>query len=264
MPGGPPEQLIVAISGDIASGKSTVSRAVAEALGLPWMSTGDLQRKVAEERGITTLELNRQAETDRSVDDAIDDRLRDIARDDASLVIDSRLAWHFVPQAVKVHLVVDLSVAADRALGRGRVAAEEYQTHDEAVEGVRDRVRSERLRFTKLYDVDIGRLRNYDVVVDTSAATSDAIVEHVLDFVARWKRGDVAPAPELFLSPRRLQPSSEHNPNATVVADAISVVYTAPDFFAVGGLPLVEAAVRADATLVPATLVSEGEVSGVG
>jgi predicted cytidylate kinase len=256
------EHLIVAISGDIASGKSTVSRAVAEALDLPWMSTGDLQRKVAEERGITTLELNKLTENDTSVDDAIDGRLRDLAVADEPLVIDSRLAWHFIPQAIKVHLVVDLSVAADRALARGKVAAEEYATHAEAVESVRARVRSERLRFSTLYNVDIGRLRNYDVVVDTSAAASNDIVERVLDFIARRVRGEVATVPELYLSPQRLLQGAAADADAA--ADTINVVYTAPDFFAVGGFPLVEAALRAGETLVPATLLREGEVVGLG
>jgi predicted cytidylate kinase len=256
------EHLIVAISGDIASGKSTVSRAVAEALSLPWMSTGDLQRKVAEERGITTLELNRLTETDTSVDDAIDGRLRDLGRADEPLVIDSRLAWHFIPQAIKVHLVVELSVAADRAVARGKVAAEEYATHSEAVESVRARVRSERLRFSTLYNVDIGRLRNYDVVVDTSAAGSEEICEQILDFVARRVHGDVATTPELHLSPKRLLPSA--HPDASAAPDAISVYYAAPDFFVVGGVPLVDAARRAGATLVPATLLGEGEVGGLG
>jgi predicted cytidylate kinase len=259
------EHLIVAVSGDVASGKSTVSRAVAEALGLRWMSTGDLQRKAAEQRGITTLELNRLAETDRSFDDAIDSMLKDLARADEPLVIDSRLAWHFIPQAIKVHLVVDLDVAADRAVGRGKVAAEEYATHREAVASVRERVRSERQRFSKLYNVDIGRLHNYDVVVDTSAASSDEIVEHVLDFVARRVRGDVATVPELYLSPRRLRPSAHPDaPDATTATDAISVFYVAPDFYVVGGLPLVDAAVRADATLVPAILSGEGELRAIG
>jgi AAA domain len=106
------EPLKLAVSGELGSGKSSVSALVAEQLDARRVSTGEAQRQIAAARGITTLELNRLSEDDPSVDDEIDSVFRSLAQSPDSLVVDSRLAWHFLPAAFKVHLVVDPEVGA--------------------------------------------------------------------------------------------------------------------------------------------------------
>ncbi len=55
------DNVVIAFAGPIGSGKSTVSAAIAEALGLPRASFGDYVRSVAKQRGLTqdreTLQL---------------------------------------------------------------------------------------------------------------------------------------------------------------------------------------------------------------
>ena len=64
--------LRITIAGDIGSGKSTVAKKIAEAVGLEPLSTGSIQRQLAQARGLTVLELNRVAEEDATVDKEID------------------------------------------------------------------------------------------------------------------------------------------------------------------------------------------------
>ncbi|PIN81309.1 cytidylate kinase, partial [Candidatus Woesearchaeota archaeon CG10_big_fil_rev_8_21_14_0_10_32_9] len=63
----------ITISGNLGSGKSTVAKMLAKDLGYSHYSTGDFMRKMAEERGITLLELGKIAENDSSIDYELDD-----------------------------------------------------------------------------------------------------------------------------------------------------------------------------------------------
>ena len=47
-----------------------------DALGARRVSTGEAQRQIAAQRGISTLELNRLAETDPTIDEEIDSVFR--------------------------------------------------------------------------------------------------------------------------------------------------------------------------------------------
>ena len=120
----------ISIAGDIGSGKSTIAKAVAARIGVEPLSTGGIQRQLAAARGINTLELNRLAEADPSIDQKIDDYLR--ALPDGPLVVESRMAWHFVPGTCRVFLYILPAAAAERILGASR-SDESYRHMEEAI-----------------------------------------------------------------------------------------------------------------------------------
>ncbi len=64
---------VIAISGQAASGKTTVARELANRLNYRFVSIGELFRRIAVERGVSLLELHRIAETDFSIDRAVDE-----------------------------------------------------------------------------------------------------------------------------------------------------------------------------------------------
>ncbi len=234
----------VVINGDLGSGKSTVSKLLAERIGVRRVSIGDLYREMAAQRGMTTLELNIHAELDDKIDHYVDRLQSDIAASGDTLIVDSRLAWHFFKDALKVHLITDPRVAANRALGRPATTVESYTSTDEALARLAERSESERVRFIERYGVDKTRLRNYDVVCDSTRATPGEIVEAVLAVYASPKP-DVA----LYLDPARLRPL----PTAT--ADGpVALTYDRPDFLIVSGTETVDDAIKSGSTLIPATL----------
>ena len=79
---------IITISGMLGSGKSTVAKLLAECLGWDYYSTGNAQREIAAKRGMTTLELNRLADTDPSIDKEIDGVFIKIFKDAINFLID--------------------------------------------------------------------------------------------------------------------------------------------------------------------------------
>ena len=62
----------ITIAGDIGSGKSTIAKRLAELARVEPLSTGGIQRQLAQARGLSVLELNKLAEQDPSIDKEID------------------------------------------------------------------------------------------------------------------------------------------------------------------------------------------------
>ncbi|MHB8220689.1 MAG: cytidylate kinase family protein [Acidimicrobiales bacterium] len=260
----------IALSGDLGSGKSSVAERLAGTLGARRVSTGAAQRQIAAQRGISTLELNRLAETDPGIDAEVDSVFRSLASAPEALVVDSRLAWHFLPDAFKVHLVVDPREGARRVLRRSGSAAEHYRTLDEALARITDRAGSEQRRFQQLYGVNIFRLRNYDLVVDTSEASPDDVAAGILDVVT-GRLGGTAP-PVLLVAPTRVDPVGERDgtghphgapseAHGHVVLPPVRLGYLRPRFYALADDPGLVRARRDGMPLAPGELVVEdGEV----
>ncbi|MFZ8854851.1 MAG: nucleoside monophosphate kinase, partial [Thermofilaceae archaeon] len=64
--------IVVAVSGTPGSGKTTYARFIAERYSLRYVSSGTLFRRLAEERGVSFLELHKLAEQSDEIDLEID------------------------------------------------------------------------------------------------------------------------------------------------------------------------------------------------
>ena len=190
------ERIKISLAGDLGSGKSTVGKILAKALGAAVYSTGTIQRRIAEEMGMTTLQLNQYMETHPEIDGKIDDGLRALETEDADLIIDSRMAWHFVPSSFAVYMAADAYVSAERIWKAGR-SSEPFASVEEAVRSVADRRASEMRRYSQLYGVNIKDLENYDYVVDTSFVPPETVAAHILDHYEKYRRGEAFPRYEL-------------------------------------------------------------------
>jgi len=161
---------IITIAGSLGSGKSSTARAVASALGFRHFSSGDLFRQLAVERGESIEAMNISAEVQRDIDLKVDNLLREMYRTDDGLVIDSRMAWHWMPLSFKVFLVLDPNTAAERIFhhlqdeGRMSEAATSVQ---EVRDSIDRRFASEQKRYAALYGVNATDPLNFDTVINT-------------------------------------------------------------------------------------------------
>jgi len=261
---------IITLSGDIGSGKSSTAACLAALTGYDIVSTGKIQRAIAEKRGMTTLELNKISQTDRRVDDEIDAYVIELGKKDASLIIDSRLAWHFIPAAFKVFLAVDSVVGAERVYNASR-SDENNQSLEETLANNLKRQALEDQRFQKLYNVWFRRYANYDMVIDTSYTAPECIAERIAQGYA--ERAEAKDAPRLWLNPKRLLPTrpvgSEDN-NAPTDASApdiippIKVCAIGGLFYILDGHQRVISAEREQIDLIPAHLINGSEPRGRG
>jgi predicted cytidylate kinase len=171
----------ITISGMPGSGKSTVSKIVAERLGLKLYSVGDFMRDIAKTRGMSLIELSKIAEKDRRIDDELDDRQIRLRNED-NFVMNSRIGFHFIPDSIKIFLEVDTKKAAERIL-KDKREEETAATAEEMQKEIERRMKSESTRYKKYYDIDLFDKSNFDLVIDTSNITAAAVADKIVEFV---------------------------------------------------------------------------------
>jgi len=170
--------VVIAVSGQAASGKTTIARALAEKLGLRFVSSGMLFRRLAEERGIPLLEFHKLAEQDPSIDKLVDGMAIEEAKK-GNVVIEGHLAaWILKDLAdVKIYLKADLRVRAER------LARRDGKSVEEAMEEIRKREEMNRRRYLMIYGIDIADLSIFDLVIDTTYLGPDEVLDIVLRYV---------------------------------------------------------------------------------
>lgn len=181
--------MIITISGRPGSGKSVVASAVADALGLRHVSAGDFMRQIADERGVSILELSRSAEEHAAIDKEIDARTVDLARDGGDFVMDARLGWHFIPNSFKVFLDVSPDVAARRIFEAARGSEHENVDLASTRSAMERRTESERNRYLEYYGLDYTDHSRYDLILDTSNMTVEDVAGRIVEQVREMRSG---------------------------------------------------------------------------
>ena len=183
---------IITIAGKPGSGKSTTARLLSEALGYERFSSGDFFRQIGIDRGLSLSELSQLAETDPSIDEATDRKIRDMGKKDA-IIIESRLAFHWIPDSFKVYLDLDHDTCAKRmfqnlAENDHRKASEDCATLEEMKESLLVRFASENKRYQELYGVDPSDLSQYDLVIHTATHPQEEVARMIQEAYEAWRR----------------------------------------------------------------------------
>jgi CMP/dCMP kinase len=251
---------IIVMSGDIGSGKSSVATALKQLTGFDIIGTGTIQRAIAKRRGVTTLELNKISQTDRSIDDEIDSYVIELGKTQDRLILDSRLAWHFIPAAFKVFLSVDPVVGAERVFNASR-NDENNPSLEVTLENNLKRQEIEDQRFHKLYNVNFRKYSNYDLIVDTSYTSPEAIARKIKDCFDAWLSHDSYSS--LWLAPRKLLPTQLIEADYELSNDDIQdnqpiAVFVCNGFIYIrDGHPQTMAAHKVGCDLIPAKILTE-------
>ncbi len=174
----------ITLTGDLGSGKSVVSNILCAETGYSYLSTGRIQRQLAQEMGIDTLEMNRLADTDPTIDQRIDSIFIALGDDPHGYVVDSRMAWFFLPDSFKIYLQTEPAVAAARIFRDPNRRSEQYQNEEEAIQKIMARKQSENARFLAKYGADCANLHNFDLVVDTNQRSQQEVARIVLRALA--------------------------------------------------------------------------------
>lgn len=162
----------IAISGKSGCGNSTVSRMVAERLGLRLVNY--TFRALAAERGMTFEDVRREAERDPSLDVYLDKRQVELASED-DCVLGSRLAvWLLEDADLKVYLTAPLSVRASRIQRR------EGGSFQEVLRKTRARDERDRQRYLELYGIDNDDFDFVDLIVDTQHIQPSEVAERII------------------------------------------------------------------------------------
>ena len=178
---------IITISGDLASGKSTVTDILKNKLGYEIYRNGEYVRSLAKEMNMDITTFNKYIECHPEIDRNIELSASKYAEDHDNLIVDARLGWYSIPYSFKIYLKVDIDCSAKRAFNDPRrKSTEAFGSIEEQKEDIIKRYNSENERFFKLYGVHKEDMSNYDLVVDTTNLTIDEVVDNILNNYNNW------------------------------------------------------------------------------
>ena len=183
---------IVTVAGSPGAGKSSTAKAVATALGFRHFSSGDLFRQLAAERGESIEAMNLSAEVQRDIDLDVDKLLQEKYRAEDRLVIDSRMAWKWMPHSLKVFLVLDPDTAAERIFHNLREEgrqSEDATSVEEVRASIERRFASEQRRYLALYGVNPTDPLNFDLVINTKHNDLPTVTAIVIAAYQAWRTG---------------------------------------------------------------------------
>ena len=175
----------ITISGPPGSGKTTACNRLSEMLGLKAVVFGKIFRELAAEKHLSLLEFGELAEKDPSIDQAIDAKILEIARENEDIILESRLSAYMMSRngipAFKIYLHASPEVRVSR------IGVREGESVKAAQEATRLREASEAKRYMMYYGIDITDLSVYDLVVDTDHLDPDQVIETIMKGIEGYK-----------------------------------------------------------------------------
>jgi len=167
----------ITISGTPGSGKSTVAQILEKKLGLKYVYSGEIFRKLAVKHNMSLEEFGRYCETHREIDQELDDSQLEILKG-GKVILEGRLAGWLAYrnnlQAVKIMIDADIQTRAERIVERegGDVKEREQE--------MIKREKSEASRYKQYYGIDLKDSSIYDIVVDSADKTAEEVADLIL------------------------------------------------------------------------------------
>ena len=172
--------MIISISGLHGTGKSTLGKKLAEALGLNYYSTGKAFRDLAAEMNMTLEQFTKHVEYHPQIDKELDNKVLEKAKK-GDVVIDSQLAGYLLKDMAdfKILLTCPLETRVKRMIERDQVSSKEK------LKETNSREKSELERFKNLYNIDLRdkkkAKKTYDLIIDTENLSIEGVFNKMLN-----------------------------------------------------------------------------------
>ncbi|QQO08044.1 (d)CMP kinase [Breznakiella homolactica] len=163
----------IAVSGKSGCGNTTVSRRLAETLGIRFINF--TFRSLAEEKNLSLEEVLPLAAQDDWWDREVDRRQVALARENGGCVLGSRLAIWMLPEAdLKVYLTARPETRARRILEREGGSLEDVAAFTS------ERDKQDRERYIRIYGIDNDDYSFADLTIDTDNLNPGQIVDIII------------------------------------------------------------------------------------
>ncbi|PIV09193.1 hypothetical protein COS31_01610 [Candidatus Roizmanbacteria bacterium CG02_land_8_20_14_3_00_36_15] len=170
----------ITISGKICTGKTTLLRRLEKKLKWPAFMTGQLFRDYVKKH---KLNLEGAEEQNEKLTKEVDYKVRDMLHDAGNLIVDgwmSGLMANKFPDVLKILLVCKDDIRYKRFAKREKISFKD------ACKRVEERQNSWFAKIKKIHKISpktLNNVKNYDLVVDTSYITPQAVLKRVLERV---------------------------------------------------------------------------------
>lgn len=167
----------ITISGEVASGKSTLGRKLAEKINYSYKSIGNKTRESAEKMGLSIVEFQKKCMTDPELDRKIDIDFSEECNKENNLIIDYRLGYKFIKDAYHVYLKTTEENAIKRLINANRV--------NETFDTLSERNQTFKAQFKNTYNTDYTDPKHYDLIIDVdSFRTPEEITVYIIDKIS--------------------------------------------------------------------------------
>ncbi|AEH38886.1 (d)CMP kinase [Halopiger xanaduensis] len=174
--------LFITVSGPPGCGATTLCERLADAIGCPYVSGGDIFRELAEDREMSLNQLTAKADESDGIDRALDQRLQQIAEKwgmaNKPFILESRLAGWLAGDRADLRIWLDApeDVRLERIEDRMETEAE-----------MRVREVSEAGRYQSYYDIDIDDREFYDLNINTARWGKEGVFELVRTAIEEYE-----------------------------------------------------------------------------
>ena len=183
---------IITITGDLASGKTTVGELLVKKLNYEKYSNGSYFRELAKQYNMDVTSFGKYVKDNPDIDRQIEEKTKEYAKNHDRLIIDARLGFYSVPESFKVYLKVDLDIAARRAFtDEKRKQTENFETLEEHKKDIKLRYDLENQRYKEIYNIDRTDMNNYDLVIDTSNTKVEDVANYIIEEYKKWLGGNI-------------------------------------------------------------------------
>jgi len=154
--------VVITISGPHGAGKSTYAKAIAKALNLRYVSSGEVFRRLAKENGCDLEFFSKKCEKDKSIDNKIDQITIDEAKK-GDVVLEGQLASWMAKDFsdFNIYVTASIDVRVKRIAGRDKVDFKKAKRETIA------RTKSAIRRFKRMYKIDTENKDIYDIILST-------------------------------------------------------------------------------------------------
>jgi CMP/dCMP kinase len=176
--------MIITISGKPGAGKTTISKLLAKKLKYKEYYVGQMRRDAAKRKKLTIQEYNKVGETDSSTDKEVDKYQEQIGKTEDNIIVQGRTSFKFIPHSFKVYVDVDFNKGAERIWRNLQHQNDRnegtYKTIEELKKAVKERIKSDTIRYKKYYNLDVYDKKHYDVCIDTTNKTAEEVITEIL------------------------------------------------------------------------------------
>jgi cytidylate kinase len=178
--------MILTISGLHGTGKSTIAKLIAKALGIKYYSTGQAFRDLALEMKMNLEDFTRYVEKHPEIDIKLDNKVIDVAKQ-GNIIVDSQLSGYLLKDIadLRIHLTCPLKTRIKRIAERDNI------TFEESMKETILREKSELERFKHLYNIDLSNTAQikeiHDVILATEGLTIEEVFNKILEIIKNKK-----------------------------------------------------------------------------